>query len=270
MTIERQREIADERADAYAPKPIAEITEFLRMGARPRKFEGHISYRVENAHQDGRRLFLAVLEHFENAKTAAQHGKEFRFKWSNEQGNVIKGLVMHAINDHASVYPVHKGIYLWGETFIGKTTIARAVQFFHRVVEAHVKKPMTKHFRITDVREMYEHFELMERLDLAMFQEGDRLFDDVGLKEEIKGVKKWGEVRDPMAEIMWARHGLWTRKGLLTYCTSNLPFEKITLDGGVTVPGWIDRFDERLQERLKEMLTPVYMPSNPELKKEQP
>lgn len=266
MTIERQRDLAEERADAYAPKPIAEITEFLRMGARPRKFEGKMSYRVENAHMDGRRAFYAVLQKFEAAK-ATQEGKPFSFKWTDAQANVIKGLVMHAINDAQSVYPAHKGWYLWGEVFTGKTTLARALQYFQTGLAEYLRKPADKHFKITDVREMYEHFERVERLDLTMFSENDRLFDDVGLKEEIKGVKKWGEVRDPMAEIMWSRHGLWSRRGLLTYCTSNLPFEKITLEGGIVIPGWIDRFDERLQERLKEMLTPVYMPSrHPDLK----
>lgn len=267
MTIEREIQIASERAEKENRlKSLAEITPFVSPGAQPRKFRGVTTYRLDNAHIDGRRYFAYVIGEFEKAKTEAQNGIPFKFEWSEPQLEVIRGLIRHAINDDTGPYPVFKGWYLWGDVQIGKTTLARAVQHLHAVISQHQKKSTDKYFKISDVRKMYRDFRETERPTTTHYTFDDRLFDDVGAPEEITGIKVFGEQRDPMAEILWERHGKWSRSGLLTYATSNLPFEDVTdANGKVLFAGWINRFEERLQMRLREMFTPVFFPVNENL-----
>lgn len=266
-TLEKEIARAEQRADKDDRlKRLAEITPFVSPGAQPRKFPGFTSYRLDNAHIDGRRYFAHVHRQFQDAKTEAQNGIPFQFKWTEPQLEIIRELIKHAINDQSGQYPVFKGWYLWGDVQIGKTTIARMLQHFHALVSQHQKRPTGKHFKISDVRQMYKDFRETERPQIGHFSYEDRCFDDVGVQEEIAGVKVFGEHRDPMADILWERHGKWTRTGLLTYATSNLPFEDVTDEQGNVFPGWIGRFEERLQIRLREMFTPIYFPINPDLK----
>ena len=82
MTIEREIQIANERAEKENRlKSLAEITPFVSPGAQPRKFRGITTYRLDNAHIDGRRYFAYVLGEFEKAKTEAQNGIPFKFEF---------------------------------------------------------------------------------------------------------------------------------------------------------------------------------------------
>ena len=221
-----------------------------------------LNYRVDNAHIDARRLLQRILVEIEDKKTAAQLGVPFRFKWTEAQAAVITDLLKHAVNDPTSSIPLNKGWYLWGDMRKGKTLLATALVALHEAIPLITRKASPKEFTLSDVRQMYAGFLTLERrptVDIYRF--GDRCFDDVGTQIELDGIKSFGNFYDPMAEILWARHERWTRYGHITYMTSNLPFQAVTLAGGQVIPGYIDRFDERLQARLLEMMHPVLLPS---------
>ena len=244
----------------------AEIPPFISAGNSVRIFPGFTTYHLPSAHIDGRRYFAHCLRQFEERITERQGGGiPFKYKWSDAQAEIIRGLIKHAINDPDGPFDMRKGWYLWGDVQIGKTTLARALQHFHAVVGAHQKRPTNKYFKISDVRDMYSHFRVADRLHLGVYVEGDRAFDDVGVPDELEKVNIYGQERDPMADILWDRFKRWETAGLLTYATSNLPFEDTPDNDGGIVPGWISRFDERLQDRLRQMITPIYFPYNPEL-----
>jgi hypothetical protein len=217
-----------------------------------------LPYRSSHDTPDARRLFCSILEKVEDNITEARR-HEFRFGFSHAQGAVIQALVKHAVNDPSGPIPLNKGWYLWGDTQIGKTTIARILDAFHLNLATIRRRSSPKEFVFTDVHRMYGAFHSAEKINLDPFVTRDRLFDDVGCSIEISGVRDYGNQRDPMAEILWQRHQSWLEFGRITYFTSNLPFEGINSKAGF-VPGWIDRFDERLRLRLKDMVHPILFP----------
>lgn len=217
-----------------------------------------LQYRAAHNVPDARRLFLSILEKVEDNITESRR-HEFRFGFSHAQWIVIQALVKHAVNDPTGPIPLGKGWYLWGDTQIGKTTIARILDAFHLNLASLRGRSSPKEFVFTDVHRMYGAFHTAEKLNLEPFIGRDRLFDDVGCSIEVSGIRDYGNHRDPMAEILWQRHQSWLELGRITYFTSNLPFEGIQSKAGF-VPGWIDRFDERLQLRLKDMVHPILFP----------
>lgn len=217
-----------------------------------------LQYRAAHDVPDARRLFLGILEKVEDNISVARR-QEFRFGFTHPQWIVIQALVKHAVNDPSGPIPLNKGWYLWGDTQIGKTTIARILDAFHLNLSTIRGRSSPKEFVFTDVHRMYAAFHSAEKLNIEPFLSRDRLFDDVGCSIETSGVRDYGNQRDPMAEILWHRHQDWLQVGRITYFTSNLPFEGIQSRAGF-VPGWIDRFDERLRLRLKDMVHPILFP----------
>lgn len=209
---------------------------------------------------DARRLFASILCLIEDNITESRK-EVFRFKWSEAQAEVIRALIKHAINDPTSPIPLNKGWYLWGDTQKGKTTLARALMAFHTNISALRKRESPKGFRFSDVHQMFADFEVQERLKIDHYYNFDRLFDDVGCETETRGLMVYGQHRDPIAEILWQRHRAWQEFGRLTYFTSNIPFESIRTSQCGTVVGWLNRFDERMQARLRDMIHPILLPS---------
>lgn len=248
---------------ATANPVTATPPEFLSNNVMlPRDLSLILNYRIDNAHIDARRLLQYILMEIEDRKTAAQAGNPFRFTWTPAQAAVITDLLKHAINDPTSSIPLNKGWYLWGDMRKGKTLLATALAAFHEAVKLVKRAPSPKLYALTDVRQMYSAFHMTEkRPNVEPYKYADRCFDDVGTDIETAGIKSYGNNFDPMAEILWARHERWTRFGHITYFTSNVPFEGVTLENCEYVPGYIDRFDERLQARMKEMVHPVLLPS---------
>lgn len=209
---------------------------------------------------DGRRLFAYILEQVED-NISKNSRQTFRFQWTPAQAEVIQALIKHAINDPSGPIPINKGWYLWGDTQKGKTTLAKTIQALHLNIAAFRKRSSPKEFKFTDVQSMYQHFEEQEKVKIDPYLQYDRLFDDVGCKKEWDGLVMYGQHRDPMAEILWQRHRSWQEFGRLTYMTSNLPFESIRTPQNGTVQGWLTRFDERIQARLRDMVHPILFPS---------
>lgn len=209
---------------------------------------------------DARRLFANILCLIEDNISDSRQ-TEFRFSWTAEQAEVIRALIKHAVNDPSGPIPINKGWYLWGDTMKGKTTLSKALQSLHVNITALRQRTSPKEFKFNDVPRMYADFEGEERLKIEQFYNFDRLFDDVGTDAEQRGIRVFGQERDPMAEILWQRHRYWQEFGRLTYFTSNLPFETIRTKTCGTITGWINRFDERLQGRLREMVHPILFPS---------
>lgn len=209
---------------------------------------------------DARRLFAQILCLIED-NISASRNIEFRFTWTAEQAEVIRALIKHAVNDPSGPIPINKGWYLWGDTLKGKTTLSKALQALHVNITMLRQRSSPKDFKFSDVPRMYADFESEERPKIEPFYNFDRLFDDVGTDAEQRGLRVFGQERDPMAEILWQRYRSWQEFGRLTYFTSNLPFETIRTQSCGAVIGWVNRFDERLQGRLREMIHPILFPS---------
>ncbi len=99
----------------------------------------------DEARAEMKKIFIARTNELSTLKNAP-----FVWSFSDEQKEILWNLLRWFINDPQSVYPLHKGLYLYGAFGCGKTEI---MQLFQRFAEV---RSLTKSFQWSNLSEMYD------------------------------------------------------------------------------------------------------------------
>ncbi len=153
-----------------------------------------------------------------------------------EQLEVIRGLTTY-FSGNPGPYDLKKGIFLYGGTGSGKTTLMRIFQDARFVI----KHPVA----MTNLPALYVDLLAKKQIDLAPQILAERVFDDAGAENtEIGSFGNWLSLFPQLLMIRYDRQDK-------THATSNLTPSEI-----VQRPG----FDDRVKSRMNEMFNIIHLP----------
>ena len=173
-------------------------------------------------------------------------GKPSNFSKEGNITEVIPQLIRYFIGDSKSVYPLNKGIYLWGDTGSGKTFLMETMQrllhelgLHHRFFQIQNTPQFTEQILFTGV------FEPDKYLKQAV------VFDDFGQEEP--RLRLFSNEIKPMHSIINRAYDNYKKNGQLVHFTSMLPTKYLHETTDSSIP----HIDRRTYERICEMTTPV-------------
>ena len=160
--------------------------------------------------------------------------KNENIKYNTNNKEILGNLALYFLNDSSCKYDLSKGLYLYGNTGSGKTTILKAFSLFTKVTR--IKK-----FRIASAKEIVRKVTFennaasLESYTLAAGSQGEWAIDDLGHEHECN---VFGTKINCLEIVLTARYD----RGLLTHCTSNLKPARIK-----------EMYGQRLFSRMHEM-----------------
>lgn len=204
----------------------------------------------EMDYQDARRKFWAVLQMRAAHIIAVQGVEDFNFTFSPEQAQVVAGLLRYFINDPASPYELHKGIFIYSKPGTGKTELMQA---FSRFCEQY---DLSKKFRIVHMPEVYE--EARSGKDVVeLYLQHTTCFDEFA---RVTGsVTVYGNPIDPNEAILEARYLRRQRYGQITHLIANATPNDLVGEKSILSPA--------LQDRILEMFSGVFYPGESKRRK---
>ncbi len=154
-------------------------------------------------------------------------------KLTEETKEITKNLVLYFLNDEASKYDLNRGIYLYGPTGTGKTTLMQCFADFTHTTRLKYFRMRSSKQIVSEVLSKGDSIELLKYSDSKTIH--DLAFDDLGHETECK---IYGTTINCLEDILVARY----EKKLLTHCTSNLTMDFVK-----------KRYGQRLESRMYEM-----------------
>jgi len=175
---------------------------------------------------------------FQNASHGFQRiAKEIintdKLSFDDDTKEKIRQLIYYFMNDEKCEFDLTKGLFLYGNTGTGKTTLLRCFSAFTRVTRLKEFKIVSAKKIVNDVLSEGNASSLSKYSVVA--DQIDYGFDDVGHENECN---IYGTKVNCLEEILTARYD----RKLLTHCTSNLIPDKVK-----------SFYGQRLYSRLYEM-----------------
>lgn len=153
-----------------------------------------------------------------------------------EQLEVIRGLTVY-FSGNPGPYDLKKGIFLYGGTGSGKTTLMRIFQDARFVI----KHPVA----MTNLPALYADMLADGQMNLQGQRDKERIFDDAGA--ENAEIASFGNRINIFPQLLLLRYDGQYR----THATSNLTPSEIVLRPG---------FDDRVKSRMNEMFNIIHLP----------
>lgn len=179
-----------------------------------------------------RALFAEMLQ----AERNRRRNPEFVVRYNDEQKQVIYNLLGYFTNQPQSLYPLQKGIYIYGPCGTGKTMLMR---LFQRLTADTVKA-----FDIVNLTSEIQNAKDHPEYDIiGTLKQGNRCLDEFGFGDDL--IADFGNKTRVYDALIYERH-LRSRHGKLTHIISNVPIN----EAGKYV-------DFRNIDRFGEMMTPV-------------
>lgn len=141
--------------------------------------------------------------------------------------------------------PLDKGIYLWGNYGSGKTMLMKAFRLVLNQMHRKVEIPH-RVFKIAYCKDIIRDRRDNPRLDMSGYFSGVYCLDDIGFGAQ--EIKSYGNVINPVEEILHERHKRLLDHGAVTIATSNLKFEEAQ-----------QLFDARVADRMYELFFPIQL-----------
>lgn len=179
-----------------------------------------------------RALFAEMLQ----AERNRRRNPEFVVRYNDEQKQVIYNLLGYFTNQPQSLYPLQKGIYIYGPCGTGKTMLMR---LFQKLTADTVKA-----FEVVNLTSEMQNAKDHPEYDIiGTLKQGNRCLDEFGFGDDL--ISDFGNKTRVYDALIYERH-LRSRHGKLTHIISNVPIA----DAGKYV-------DFRNIDRFGEMMTPV-------------
>lgn len=179
-----------------------------------------------------RKLFAEMLE------DERRHRRDFNFRvnYSEAQKAIVYSLLRYFTNNPESPYPLHKGIYLYGECGTGKT---RLLRLFEKLTAETIKS-----FEVVNLTKEIQNAKNHPEFDIiGTLRQGNKCLDEFGFGNDV--INDHGNKTHVYDALIYERH-LRSQNGKLTHIISNVPI----FDAGKFV-------DFRNVDRFGEMMTPV-------------
>lgn len=155
-------------------------------------------------------------------------------------GDVIEGMLLYFIGSKDSPFPLQKGLYLSGETGVGKTDIMKVFSVFSETLNYRT-------FRIVNCESLVLSVRVAKSYSvLEPYKNGLWCFDDVAAEEATNVYGNYDEVVMTMMKHYYMNQ---FQKGFPPLATGNVQMNKLG-----------ERYkDPRFMDRMKEMFTPIFL-----------
>jgi hypothetical protein len=159
----------------------------------------------------------------------------FNREYIPNQYPILGNLMLYASGNANALYPLTRGVYLWGKCGTGKSVLLEALR--HMTITCWPDNWWRQYdcnaVALVRSEEAFAQYILWEK---------PAYYDDLG--SEPLMVKLYGSELYPMVEVITARYNLWQRKGVPTHFTSNHDLQ------------WVEeQYGTRVASRLAEMCT---------------
>jgi len=192
---------------AYCEKVFAEREKQLNP-VKPRSFRQEMEYSL------ARVRLIEILDKRADFIAANESRPGFKWTFTLQDGEVIQNLIKWFINDPSGIYPINRGLYVYGKPGTGKTEILQCL------IELAKKWSLTKCPDYSRLSETYTMAKSDASYDpITTNVQFDRVFDEFG--RFTGAVKRYGDDLDINEAIIEQREARWKRYGQLTILISN-------------------------------------------------
>ncbi|MBV6654220.1 MAG: hypothetical protein KI786_10715 [Mameliella sp.] len=153
--------------------------------------------------------------------------------------SVFNNLVKYIAADNSCEWPLDKGLYLFGQTGVGKTLMLNVANKMF----AHLDKDRT--FKVYAADKVAIDVNKEGGAGLSKFTTQSALIDDVGI--EPLHVQYFGSEFVPIESLVYQRYRRFSNSGLLTHFTSNLGPDEVE-----------ERYGTRVHSRISQMATYIF------------
>ena len=175
----------------------------------------------------------------EIAKTGANPRFTGNFK------TVMQGLTLYFCGSPDSPYDLKKGLFIHGDTEVGKSTIFRALQQFSQLHES-IK------FDIVEVPELIADLKTNVGDPLTPTYYGIKCFDDIAINSPY--VNDYGNEMNVLTDIIHRKYNQYIKSGKIAHFISNYPIDMLPMVNGGKGRAW---FDQTSTRRLKNICTEI-------------
>lgn len=187
-----------ERVKDYTPKAV---------GPTPRAFKQEMDYEI------ARRKIWALFE-LRAAHISHLENRDFNWVFSDEEKAIIKNMILYFICSDKGMFPLSKGLFVYGKPGTGKTEI---VQIFERFCK---ENQLSKAFEFTSMAEIYIRAKSEKGYDpICSNIQLPRVFDEFAL--HVGAVTTFGDQLDINEAIIEARYKRYKSAGQITHLISN-------------------------------------------------
>jgi Cdc6-like AAA superfamily ATPase len=215
-----------------------------RVFSEPQKNTGLSMSRNTNQElpfEDARKGFWSILQ-LRAAHIEVIDNTPFEWVFDDNQKGIVQNLIKYFINDASCIWPLTKGLFVYGAPGTGKTEIMTALSEFCWRREPQ----LTKYFKMCSLSQIYVDAKSNKESDpIQPNIQNDRCFDEFG--RYTGAIMRYGDLLDITEAIIEQRYERARRYGQLTHFIANATPNE--LEGS---------FTPMVFDRLRSMCTSVH------------
>jgi hypothetical protein len=265
--LKSQMQRFDKRFSSTVTRGVSDAGKaYLAALNRPQKQINKLDYilqGVRNAESRPQKVLKQMMD-FEEAKSVLREimrvklvRENRKFIGTDAEVAIIMNLLKYFIGDPSCPYNLHKGIFLYGNTGVGKTFTMECFKTFcsHTATRKPFRQKKTPHIckEISKgVAAKKSPYSIIDK-----YIKGDLFLDDLG--DELSVIKVFGQDIPYMDIILNDREEAYTKGSQMTYITSNLIPMEIKLEDGNVIADEVEvRYGERIRSRLEKQFNMIY------------
>jgi len=177
----------------------------------PIKFELPARYRLRQYPPEPNEWVIAFGQVFEGLFGKPWNPKAF-------DARVLRALLLYFSGNENELFPLNKGVMLWGGMGTGKSVVMETLKTLTLVLW---RPNWWRAYDAATIALVNNEATLNSYLNFA----DCAYYDDVG--SELTTVKMYGTDLHPMLEILTQRYNRWQRSGVFTHITSNVGIDEL-------------------------------------------